>query len=196
MTELKSITCPKCGSPAPADINKGEIITCVHCETPLVWPDNQSKMLLRSGDYLCPNCGADNDKNRNACRQCGTKLIKECPICRQNYYVGDNYCPEGHGYEAELKKLEEEQLRKQEQLRKEQLLKQEQLHKEQLEYKRREKRRNEGVPLIVIGLIMFCFSGVVIPLSYNVDSGMTPIIIGTVAISGVLIALLGALITF
>jgi hypothetical protein len=132
VTEIKAMTCPNCGSPAPADINKGKIITCVHCETPLVWPDNQSKMILRSGDYLCLSCGMDNDKDRKACKHCGARLVKECPSCKQYYYVGDNYCPEGHKYETALhnhetalKKAKHERLLKEEELRKAQLLEEE-----------------------------------------------------------------------
>ncbi len=103
--EIKSVDCPKCGGSIPEKIIQGKLFKCNNCGSTLVWPDNQSRLLLSFGIRICPNCGVDNDQNCNFCKSCGTKLTKSCPSCKSIFYVGDNFCPNGHNYDHENQKL-------------------------------------------------------------------------------------------
>ncbi len=105
--EINSVDCPKCGGNIPEHISKGKLFKCNNCGSTLVWPDNQSKFFLSFGIRICPNCGVDNEHDRNFCKSCGTKLTKSCPLCEVIFYVGDKFCPNGHDYEYEHQKLEE-----------------------------------------------------------------------------------------
>lgn len=102
--EITSIDCPKCGGNIQGEICQGKIFKCTHCGSTLVWPDRLSKLALSFGIRLCPECGVDNEHMRDYCRNCGTPLIKVCPQCKSIFYVGDNFCPNGHDYELNIKK--------------------------------------------------------------------------------------------
>jgi len=102
--EISSADCPKCGGSISEQINQGKIFKCIHCGSALVWPDRQSTLALNFGIKLCPVCGIDNEEIRNFCRNCGAALTKICPLCKTIFYVGDNFCPNGHDYEREQPK--------------------------------------------------------------------------------------------
>lgn len=106
--EINSVDCPKCGGNIPEQISKGKLFKCNNCGSTLVWPDNQSKLLLSFGIRICPNCGVDNEQTRNYCRNCGAALTKICSICKSSFYIGDTFCPNGHNYEPESEQLEKE----------------------------------------------------------------------------------------
>ena len=94
--EIKGLECPKCGASIPEEVKKGKVFKCGNCGGTLVWPDNQSTLVLSFGVNLCPDCGTDNPLTRSFCRKCGAVLVKVCPICVESFYVGDKYCPNGH----------------------------------------------------------------------------------------------------
>jgi hypothetical protein len=104
--EINSIDCPKCGGNISEQITRGKPFKCLHCGSTLVWPGSQATFVLNFGAWLCPQCGIDNDQNRDFCRNCGTALTKKCYICNKVLYVGDNFCPNGHNYELEKQKAE------------------------------------------------------------------------------------------
>jgi hypothetical protein len=107
--EIKSIDCPKCGGNIPEQVMRGKLFKCNHCGSTLVWPDKRSILALSFGVKLCPDCGLDNEQTRGYCRNCGTSLTKACYLCKTSFYVGDNYCPNGHDYEYERQKYEYEE---------------------------------------------------------------------------------------
>jgi tetratricopeptide (TPR) repeat protein len=97
--QLKSVNCPNCGAPISHEIERGKIISCANCNSSIVWPHNETQFVLSFGTALCPKCGIDNEKSPTFCRNCGSPLTKECPLCKITFYVGDNFCPNGHKYE-------------------------------------------------------------------------------------------------
>jgi hypothetical protein len=105
--EINCVDCPKCGSIISEQIMKGKLFKCNNCGSTLVWPDNQEKIILSFGMIICPNCGVDNEQNRYFCKNCGNKLTKSCPSCNDIFYVGDNFCPNGHEYEKSQQELED-----------------------------------------------------------------------------------------
>jgi Double zinc ribbon len=96
---ISSMTCPKCGAGVPEQIYRGKLFKCSHCESTLVWPEKQATIALSFGANLCPACGMDNSPTRPFCRNCGTTLTKVCPECGTAFYIGDNFCPNGHDFE-------------------------------------------------------------------------------------------------
>jgi ribosomal protein S27AE len=106
--EMQSADCPKCGAVISDHINQGKIFRCGNCGSSLVWPDHQVKLVLRFGSRLCPSCGVDNEQNHKYCRNCGTALTKVCTLCNEEYYVGDNFCPNGHTLVIQQQKIEKE----------------------------------------------------------------------------------------
>jgi tetratricopeptide (TPR) repeat protein len=97
--EIRSIFCPNCGANIPEQIKRGKIFRCNNCGGTLVWPEFQPTLVLNFGARLCPECGVDNEQIRDFCRNCGTQLIKVCPLCKTKFYIGDNFCPNGHDYD-------------------------------------------------------------------------------------------------
>lgn len=102
--EISNLACPKCGASIPEQVKRGKVFKCSHCSNTLVWPEKQPTAILSFGLNLCPDCGADNQLARAFCRSCGLSLTKICPICRETFYVGDNFCQNGHDYEEELQR--------------------------------------------------------------------------------------------
>jgi len=47
---------------------------------------------LTSPDGRCQWCGSQNDKEADACDQCGASLIVACPTCEAKMKAGLNYC--------------------------------------------------------------------------------------------------------
>jgi predicted RNA-binding Zn-ribbon protein involved in translation (DUF1610 family) len=100
MDNIETLTCNRCGASAPPNIEQGKPYKCENCGNTCVWPKQESgKILFQGDDRLCPNCGFDNPTERSVCRNCGEKLTKRCPVCNDEFYVGDNYCNNGHKYE-------------------------------------------------------------------------------------------------
>jgi energy-coupling factor transport system substrate-specific component len=128
--KVESLVCPSCGAGLPENVIRGKLFKCANCGGSLVWPERQATVSVKFGLFLCPECGTDNEQSRKFCRLCGNLLLKECPICEAVYYVGDNYCPNGHNFDEETKRLQEKA--EQEKLEEERLL-QESLEKERLE---------------------------------------------------------------
>jgi len=108
--EINCVDCPKCGGNIPEQVRHGELFKCSNCASTLVWPDSQSKLVISFGVNLCPDCGVDNEQECKSCRNCGTPLNKICPSCKAIFYVGDNFCPNGHYYEQEREKHEKANL--------------------------------------------------------------------------------------
>ena len=98
MDIIEPLTC-QCGAPAPANIEQGIPYKCEYCGKMCVWPQKEATTIIFRGDNrLCPNCGLDNPTTRPFCRNCGESLTKRCPICDDEFYIGDNCCNNGHKY--------------------------------------------------------------------------------------------------
>ncbi|MFP4395743.1 MAG: double zinc ribbon domain-containing protein [Anaerolineales bacterium] len=82
---LEKVSCPSCGSPIQLDqlTDKGEgaYIHCGACG---------SEFILRG--HICPYCGAYHKQEMAFCRQCGQGLVRRCPKCQQDNWIGNEYC--------------------------------------------------------------------------------------------------------
>ncbi len=82
---LEKVSCPGCGSPIKlnqlTDKGEGAYIHCDACG---------SEFILRG--HICPYCGAYHEQEVAFCRQCGQSLIRRCPKCDYNNWIGNEYC--------------------------------------------------------------------------------------------------------
>lgn len=82
---LEKVSCPSCGSPIQlnqlTDKGEGAYIHCDACG---------SEFILRG--HICPYCGAYHEQEMSFCRQCGQSLIRRCPKCEYNNWIGNEYC--------------------------------------------------------------------------------------------------------
>lgn len=82
---LEKVSCPSCGSPIQLDqlTDKGEG-AYIHCDA------CGSEFILRG--HICPYCGAYHEQETAFCQQCGQTLIRRCPKCQKDNWIGNEYC--------------------------------------------------------------------------------------------------------
>ena len=103
MISVEPVVCPGCNKGIPTQVRQGTLYKCPYCDTTFVWAIQQRGFVISKGENrLCPNCGTDNSTEHKVCRNCGERLIKICPTCKDEFYIGDNFCHNGHNYPAEI----------------------------------------------------------------------------------------------
>jgi predicted RNA-binding Zn-ribbon protein involved in translation (DUF1610 family) len=102
---MKSLTCPKCGSPDLAEITWNRR-KCNYCGTESMLSDDRTRLELVG--WQCPKCGFNNQPNTTFCGKCGAALVKICPMCLSELRIDLEFCSKcGADYEAERKALHE-----------------------------------------------------------------------------------------
>ncbi len=144
--------CTACGAPLNSPVQGGRI-RCSFCGT-MNLVEAQEK--VKGDEILCPECGAANPKNANHCGRCGIKLEFNCPRCGALNSYGTVYCVQcGIDISGELKRQQEEEMRRQAEARRQQeeMLRQQEMERQK---KARKRRISVVVTLSLLAGIVLC----------------------------------------